>query len=579
MNDILPEKYHWCQHTGLIKEHGSTEEFICDCIPVDIKFHKWIWEGTCEEKEGYSFYLQDAAGNIIRDGQAPYKCTKEELVSSKFMNIISKDVIFGVRHGIKDEVRRVFEYCIKMSCKGQTPNQIYRYEFGWNGKEFWWGQRKEIKSGKEYANALRICKLFIGNEIFPTVILAAIHGILEKPLQDAGIRHDFVTYLVGQTGVGKSAILRAVCNYRIKMGNLIAVGSDHKSIKKILENSYDTSIVFDDFCRTKSERVSSSQLQIVSEVIQASSDAVRFFADENSLDAIDRPARHHVVISAEQMINNESTMNRCFPVHIMEPLPEKVFTEIKDMERELVFYDFLISFSKYLGGENYVNVVTKAEANYRSYCQDTNCLGECVKGSDNRINNTYVVQRVIADILMNYFTDLKINPDVLNKVRNNLKSCICAVCRNLKQDIIALHKQESHRTYLEPLAQIVEQMDFGKDRVFARYRLARSEERFVQKNKEPCDAFCIRDGYITFDGKHICGLMERHYGLEGANPKGLSADLQYYALAHVDGEGKVSCRWGTKRRYYHVRVADLLDLIMPDLDDMLREQIISRYKQ
>ena len=59
--------------------------------------------------------------------------------------------------------------------------------------------------------------------------------------------------------------------------------------------------------------------------------------------------------------------------------------------------------------------------------------------------------------------------------------------------------------------------------------------------------------------------------MDGANPKGLASDLLHYSLAHADGEGKLSCRWETKKRYYHVRVRELLELIYPDGNENIRE--------
>lgn len=578
MNYFLPKGYAWVPQEGIMKKCGRGEECVCNCIPVNIKPVNIKFPKIQEEKEGYSFCLQDADGNILGRDQKPFVCTKEEWESPKFRNLVLRDVACGVKSGSKAEVLRIFENVIKLTCKNQTPEQICHYEFGWNDQAFWWGQRQRLGFGKEYANALDVACLLAESDLVSAAVLAGIHGIMEKVLRDAGIGHNFVTYFVGETGLGKSALLKAVCNYYTETGNIITVGSDHKSIKKVLENRCDMTIVLDDFCKTRSDRVGASQLQIVSEIIQVSSDAARLLVDESSVDRIDGQARQHIVISAEQVINNESTLNRTFLVHVTEALPEIVFTKIKGMEKNRVFYEFLVAFSKFVG-DNFTDIVKKTEANYRSYCADTKRLGECTKGSDNRINNTYAVQMVIAKVLIDYFTYLNIDSDILGKVRNSLKSSICSVCRNLKYEIMVLHKRETHKTYLEPLAEIVINMKYGKKDSYLSYRLADSEERFTAKNKELCDAFCIRNDYISFDGKHICKLLSTRYRVEGANPRGLSSELQYYSLAHADSEGKFSCKWGTKGRYYHVRVSELLDLIRPDLDDTIREYVIEKYER
>lgn len=323
MNYNLPDGYYWKSGKGLIKVHGQREEVICDCVPVDIKRHKLIFERTQEERDSYSFYLLDAEGKMMGVNGKPFVCMKEDLVSFKFINIISSDIIFEPKNGVREEARRVFEYVIKKSCKNQTPDYSYQYEFGWNGKIFCWMKETQITKGKEYVNANHICELLTNIYQIPAAVLASEHGILEKLIQDAGMHHNFVTYFAGTTGIGKSALLRAVCDYHTKTGNLITVGADHKSIKKVLENRCDMTIVLDDFCKTKSERVSSSQLQIVSEVIQVSSDAARLLVDEDSVDRVGGQGRHHVVVSAEQMVNNESTINRRFLVYFTDTLSEK----------------------------------------------------------------------------------------------------------------------------------------------------------------------------------------------------------------------------------------------------------------
>ena len=71
----------------------------------------------------------------------------------------------------------------------------------------------------------------------------------------------------------------------------------------------------------------------------------------------------------------------------------------------------------------------------------------------------------------------------------------------------------------------------------------------------------------------MCEIMDNEYGLKGANPKGLASDLQYYSLAYADGEGKLSCRWGTDKRYYHVRVKELLELISSDIDFIAMDRL------
>lgn len=59
-------------------------------------------------------------------------------------------------------------------------------------------------------------------------------------------------------------------------------------------------------------------------------------------------------------------------------------------------------------------------------------------------------------------------------------------------------------------------------------------------------------------------LIAEELNCESVSVKSIGAELRYYSLVHVDGDGKTSCHWCSEKRMYHVRVKELVELIYPE---------------
>lgn len=568
----LPEGYSFDENgLGRCTAGRSGEKqrkICCDSMPIDIQ--KVILKDDISQttKEGYRFSIE----NIYSEKSEPITCTMEEMRRGKLLDIIYPYVNFGTHPGARKEAGRVFEQIIKTACAGEKAVEVYVNKFGWNGNSFIWNKPPEPDSGKEYADAVDVCKLAIGRNVIIVALIAALHGLMKKPLQEAGIRHDYVDVIVGNTGIGKSDPLKAICNYHLESGNIYSVGSNRKAVWMQMEENMDQTVVLDDFCKTKSDRVGAAQDQLVSEIIQASSDAARVIIDKGSKAIADPALRRHIVMSAERMISNESTINRCFIFNMEEPLPMEAFQKMKALEKERGFFRFLVAMSRFVGGDNFTTQLAMMAKDYERYKSEADRLGTCTCGSDHRINVTYAVQMVLIRVVIRYLNSLKLDGALISKTDKAFTDCVGGVCKEMKTLINELHHVEEHKKYLRPLAEIISQADDIDEQLGYYYVCSSEKEYLVNKGRvRNCVLLCIHDGYASFEGKCMCEIMENEYGLDGANTKGLASDLQHYSLAHADGEGKLSCRWGTKKRYYHVRVRDLLELIYPDENETIRE--------
>lgn len=548
---------------------GEQRKICCDSIPIEIQ--KVILKDDVSQttKEGYRFSVE----NIYSPKSEPITCSMEEMRRGKLRDKIFPYVNFGTYPGAEKETIRIFEQIIKIACVGEKAVEVYVNKFGWNGNRYIWDEPPEMDAGKEYANAVDICKLTLEHDVIIVTLIGALHGLMKKPLQEAGIRHDYVDMVVGKTGIGKSQPIKATCNYHVKSGNIYSVGSNRKAVWMQMEGNMDQTVVLDDFCKTKSDRVSATQDQLVSEIIQASSDAARVIIDKDSKAVVDPALRRHIVMSAERIISNESTINRCFIFNMEEQLSKDAFQKMKDLEKKGGFFRFLVAMSRFIGGDNFTPQLEMMAKDYERYKSEADRLGTCTCGSDHRINETYAVQMVLVRVVIRYLKSLKLDEVLISKTDKAFTDCVGGVCKEMKTSINELHSVETHKKYLELLAKVISEATDIKE--LQGYYVYHGEEKY-QKNKDrtkDCVLFCVHDGYASFEGKCICEIMESRYGLDGANAKGLASDLQHYSLAHADGEGKLSCRWETKKRYYHVRVRDLLELIYPDENETIREAI------
>lgn len=164
-------------------------------------------------------------------------------------------------------------------------------------------------------------------------------------------------------------------------------------------------------------------------------------------------------MSAERMILNESTINRCFIFNMEEPLPMEAFQKMKTLEKERGFFRFLVAISRFVGGDNLTSQLEMMAKDYERYKGESNRLGTCTCGSDHQIHETYAVQMVLVRVVIRYLNSLKLDEMLVSKTDKAFTDCVGGVCKEMKTLINELHHVEEHKKYLRPLAEIISQAD------------------------------------------------------------------------------------------------------------------------
>lgn len=454
----------------------------------------------------------------------------------------------------------VFRKIIQAQVSEMPIEEENIYEFGWHERKFHWLEDKcqNISRDREYGASLKVGTLLAkGDYTIIPLILAMVHGSMGGILRTAGIHHDFVTFVYGPTGVGKTALAKKTCAYLKHKPNVLALSSDRKEIRRLLQNSADMTMVVDDFNTSSSDRIISRQLQIVSEIIQAACDAGSLIIDASSIEKVHNGV--HIVVTSETIIRNVSTMNRCFLVNMQENIPDNLWNEISAMEEQNVFFVFMQSFIRYVE-ENYDAVVSNCRDDFSYYkwyaCEKILFAGASI----NRIAETLAVQYTLKKQLLNYMEAVGIDTKLHKRAGGCMDECIASSGQDLQNLIADIARKKSHMELLPALAFIVS--GYGGD---VSYFLAEDEAKYQKKIRNGNTryvGFQKNMGYISFSPSHMCQLIANFLEKDNISVNCLGKELSYYHLAYVEGsEQKQSCRWHTEKKYYHVNYRQLLELV------------------
>ena len=307
------------------------------------------------------------------------------------------------------------------------------------------------------------------------MVLAAVHGPMKHILEAAEIGHDFVTFLAGPTGIGKTALAKKICGY-LNKPIVLALSSERKNLRKTIQNLTDVTIVVDDFNTSASDRMVSRQLQIVSEIIQGECDAGDVVLDETS--AGKRNHNTHLVITSESIICNVSTMNRCFLVNMQEAVSDYLWEKISGMDKQQDFSIFMQSFLGYIG-KNYDTAVQGCREDFKYYKQHAKEQISSNGTSANRVAETLAVQYVLKKQMINYFKTVGLAGKLCLKVDICIDKGIAGSGQELQQELNKMVSKEEYMEFL-PILYLIVKSETG-------YKMAKSEKLYLKTIKKGRD--------------------------------------------------------------------------------------------
>lgn len=554
----ITEKYLWDDTKGLYLT--KSKKLISNAFPQVLDRKLVTNVKTKEEKRlievCFWFADHEKRSEVI-------SFTEDEILSRReFKRKIPFDVVN--QNISENKLYEILKELIKLQAWKFDYNVIEEYEYGWNGDHFHWGRDVEFPDNyKEMDIAFELATIMkYQNQAISGVFLGVIHGVLKNVLQKAGISHDFTTYVVGESGIGKTELCRMFCNYVQNKNVVYSLTSDRKELLLKFQREEDITIVIDDYNKSKSNRTNQRQLQILGESISLSSGSGKPLLKESSNS--DKQNTIHIIVTAEKMINNISTLNRCYLIHMDEQIPYDIWDKIYKFVSKNKMMFFMKSFVSYVENiKNFTNIISA----YKFY-QNEILESEILKKYDRspRINNTLAVQKTLNFLFICYLKKVIADGKVIDKINDCMNQSIMNCGEDLYKYIQDLIKDEKHLRYIPILADIILDV-YDKQAV----TVASADEYINWPGDSHCPKPCIGiyedGGYIAFRGKDMCERIS--YRLKKDNipepsisARALGEELYHYGLLKLNSEGRFS--WGTDTRLYHVNILNLLELVHPN---------------
>lgn len=263
---------------------------------------------------------------------------------------------------------------------------------------------KILKSSMKNISYMKWINIFcrLDKDTMPVLLLSVIVAITRPLLKEAGIDTLFVPYIYGETGKGKSTYAKLLTDIFENVPNHLTFSSDIMSIREMMAQTRDFVILADDLNCTSSSRVKASKEAKVSEIIQqaANGDLIRYKGTESCFKGL-------LFVTAEYVLKNESTINRCILIHLLNEMDTEKVNLLKQG------YGLYIKFLK-----DYIAYVYNDYENFVKHIKDLKEVIS-VKNTYNRdaykgiirLEQTEKTLMVILNILMDFFKNNLKLPD------------------------------------------------------------------------------------------------------------------------------------------------------------------------
>lgn len=538
--ESIPDKYTW-ESEGLFYIGASKKIKIINAVPEVISnVERTLITGKVSK------YLVVRLRYTTRLSEAKmYRCDDARDIKK----MISELVQIGNAEPLR--VRKAEEVFRFMVCKQQAEMEAVQereWQFGWNNEEFFWGDAasKLLSEAKkqEYEAAQAVALLILEDEtnVCGMLFLAAIQGPLKSIMHKIGIDHDCVIYLVGETGTGKSDLARRFCDYIPDLNQVYTLDSSRKALKMKLAKFRDATIVIDDLCKTTSKGMYDKRLQTVSEIIQSASDAAPAILD---VDCEADFRKIHLVVTAEEKPKNLSTINRCLLIKLDDKLPTSLWNYIGEIaNRNYIRYTVWNFVQRIM--DNYDSDLQKIKADYGGEIRKA----FTEKDQNARINSTLCLQMTVKNAAVRFMSQLKLPNDIVTKLDKKLSECIEFAVAYTGNE---LQQRKAQNDHMECLRDFVDEL-----LTISADDIKKSERKYVNGEGK---GMLLTSGYWSFDPKRICARINEEYGIDRMNPVKLGKELRYYGLIYVNGEGKNSCCFHSRKKWFHVDIHALLNFI------------------
>ena len=402
------------------------------------------------------------------------------------------------------------------------------------------------------------------------MLLIAVLAAYTKPL--FAEKSGFTNYVYGETSCGKTTVTNFFTNIFAGEDNIMSLSSEKKEINKLAGYRH-IPIVVDDLNKTASSRNRNSNEEKVSVFIQKNE------GSGNSVyKGFNGRLNHAAFLTAEYVIKNESTINRCVLIHIKEALTQSQFDFLA--ENQPKYISFIVDYIGWIC-RNYEKIKLKAENELKlpsvSSEQDKNTVTYV-----SRVQKTKRILDVTLSVFKLFMTEhLKIDNMKIDKYINccqmAINDCIYDTSEHLKSFIndekigcnyVNLLFERLLDGYSSPVTNRAEYY-FKTLKNFRKYGII----------KKYC--FYYDGTYICVRGKVLVQWLKEQMKLEETPPLGdVIKQLKYHGLLKIVGGENTSYLYiGKKQKYKHyfINVDRLVEIKRENLRPYHEANLFNEY--
>ena len=238
--------------------------------------------------------------------------------------------------------------------------------------------------------------------------------------------HVVNAYVVGQSGIGKTEQIKLLAAVT-KNHYGISLESDKSCMMDFFSKLHDRAVLVDDLNLSASENQKSKKETRLSELIQMTCSAGDISFRDGSADL----SGIVLMISAEYLLSNPSTVNRCVVLNIKEAFSPEVMTQLQ--RYQYLYVSFILRFIGWLCRCRMV-LATKTKAFFENAVFN-------IPGADKeeayigfrRVYNHYKILKATAFLVHQFFVDEK-EADLLKKsMDESINFCIGDTLKSLRK--------------------------------------------------------------------------------------------------------------------------------------------------
>ena len=353
-----------------------------------------------------------------------------------------------------------------------------------------------------------------------SMILSAtlILGILRTLFEEAGLNIEFVTYLVGGQGLGKTTLAKLFSNIfdDDMVDTIIGLNSSLPVIEKRLATYKDSVIVVDDLFTTESSSLMRTQeAKFASLVRSIANNSPRMTKSGNNV--IKYSCHAMVIITGEYVVGSSSDLTRCI---ILENniMPNKEILTQLQLNRKLLsrFVGYFLEWA----ASNYDNIV--GEIKKRNIDTKMNILSQ-VNENERLQKNFFVIDTGFC-LFLKYAKEKGFITEQESEYMYN-----CFV--------------NARNSVFNRQVEIINKLK-GKNKIYSFYDdilklFSSGEFKLKHKSKGPFDLYdgVIKNNFLYLSKDKLCMKLQQYYQDNHIRPKDIIAQLDYIGVLKKDKSG------------------------------------------